>query len=133
MNTKANQTKPNHGRKTILFLILTISFSSAYSQLSLDLETGIPFPGYNEVRIPNKTGTTFDFNNDFKLQGPVIPLRLKLGYTFAGKNHLFALFAPLELDYEGSVPFDISFRQSLFTAGQMIEGFYKFNSYRLGS
>lgn len=132
MNPRINKPKPNHGKKTILFLILAISFSGTYAQLSLDLETGIPFPGYNEVRIPNETGTTFDFNNDFELQGPVIPLRLTLGYTFAGKNHLFALFAPLGLNYEGPAPYDIRFQQSMFSEGQQIEGFYKFNSYRLG-
>lgn len=132
MNQQANQVKPYSGKKTILLLIISITFSGAYAQLSLDLETGIPFQGYNEIRIPNEAGTTFDFNNDFELQGPVIPFRLKLNYTFAEKNHLFALFAPLGLNYEGPAPFDITFQQSLFNAGQMIEGFYKFNSYRLG-
>ena len=119
-------------KRTTLLLILSISLSAIYAQLRLDFETGLPFGGYNDVRIPNGTGTTFSFTDDFELQGPVIPLRLKLSYTFAGKNHLFALFAPLGLNYEGPAPFDISFQQSLFTQGQMIEGFYKFNSYRLG-
>ncbi len=119
-------------KRITLLLILSISYSAIYSQLRLDIETGIPFQGYNEVRIPNEPGTTFDFNKDFELQGPVIPLRLKLNYTFAEKNHLFALFAPLGLNYEGAAPFNIDFQQSLFTQGQMIEGFYKFNSYRLG-
>ena len=132
MYPQANQAKPYPGKKIILFLIISITFSGAYAQLKLDIETGIPFQGYNEIRIPNETGTTFDFNNDFELQGPVIPIRLKLNYTFAEKNHLFALYAPLGLNYEGPAPFDISFQQSLFNAGQMIEGFYKFNSYRLG-
>ncbi|MFO7923798.1 MAG: hypothetical protein R6U58_08925 [Bacteroidales bacterium] len=132
MYPQANQLKPHPGKKIILFLIIYFSFSGAYAQLKLDVETGIPFQGYNEVRIPNETGTTFDFNNDFELQGPVIPLRLKVSYTFAEKNHLFALFAPLGLNYEGPAPFDISFRQLEFNQGQMIEGFYKFNSYRLG-
>ena len=119
-------------KRTTLLLILSISFSAIYAQLRLDFETGIPFGGYNDVRIPNGTGTTFSFTGDFELQGPVIPIRMTLGYTFAGKNHLFALFAPLGLNYEGPAPFDIRFQQSLFTQGQMIEGFYKFNSYRLG-
>ena len=113
-------------------LVFFITFSVTQAQLRLDIESGLPFQGYNEVRIPNETGTTFDFNNDFELQGPVIPLRLVLSYTFAEKNHLFALFAPLGLDYEGPAPFNIQFQQSPFTQGQMIEGFYKFNSYRLG-
>ena len=119
-------------KRTLFLLILSICCSAAYTQLRLDIETGLPFQGYNEVRIPNATGTTFDFNKDFELQGPVIPLRLKVNFTFAGKNHLFGLFAPLGVNYDGPAPFDIRFQQSLFTRGQMIEGFYKFNSYRIG-
>ena len=119
-------------KKSILLFIIAFAFSGAYAQLSIDLESGIPFEGYNDVRIPNEAGTKFSFTGDFELQGPVIPFRLTLGYTFAGKNHLFGLFAPLGLNYEGLAPFEISFQQSSFDEGQMIEGFYKFNSYRLG-
>ena len=42
------------------------------------------------------------------------------------------LYAPLGLNYESRAPFFISFQHSLFDEGQMIDGFYKFNSYRLG-
>jgi hypothetical protein len=119
-------------KKTILSIILAITFSGTYAQWILDMEAGLPFQGYNDVRIPNETGTKFSFTDDFELQGSVISFRLKLGYTFAEKNHLFALFAPLGLNYEGTAPFDIGFQRSLFPEGQLIEGFYKFNSYRLG-
>ncbi len=119
-------------KRTVILLLVLVSCPVAQAQLRLDIETGLPFQGYNEVRIPNATGTTFDFNKDFELQGPVIPLRLRVSYSFAERNHLFGLFAPLGLNYEGPAPFDIRFQQSLFTRGQMIEGFYKFNSYRLG-
>ena len=130
--TKPNQTKPHIMKKPILLMIMAITFSGAYAQWSIDLESGIPFEGYNDVRIPNEWGTKFSFTDDFELQGPVIPIRLRLSYTFAEKNHLFVLYAPLGLNYEGAAPFDISFQQSLFNQSQMIDGFYKFNSYRLG-
>jgi hypothetical protein len=119
-------------KKAILLIALLVTFSSTYAQWSLDLESGFPFEGYNDVRIPNGTGTSFSFTDDFELQGPVIPFRLVIGFTYSEKNHLFALFAPLGLHYEGIAPYDISFQQSLFSDGQQIEGFYKFNSYRLG-
>ena len=119
-------------KKTILLVTLVITCQCTYAQLSLDLESGLPFQVYNDVRIPNETGTKFSFTEDFELQGPVIPVRLMLGYTFAEKNHLFALFAPLGLNYEGAAPFQIRFQQSTFEPGEFIEGFYKFNSYRLG-
>ncbi len=104
----------------------------ALGQWSMEIESGLPFQSYNDVRIPNQSGTTFDFNEDFELQGIVIPIRLRLQYTFYGKNHLSALYAPLSVDYEGNAPFDIRFQSTLFEQGANIQGFYKFNSYRLG-
>jgi hypothetical protein len=106
-------------------------FSTAQAQFSLDIETGLAFQGYNEVRIPNDRGTFFDFNREFDLQGPVIPFRIRIGYTFAERNHIFALYAPLGLRYEGNAPREITFQNSVFPSGTPIDGFYQFNSYRL--
>jgi hypothetical protein len=119
--------------KTLASLILVlITLTNVSGQLKLDVETGLAFEGYNDVRIPNiSSATEFSFTEDFELQGPVIPYRIALSYTFAERNHLIALYAPLGLDYEGAAPFDINFQQSVFEQGQFIEGFYKFNSYRL--
>lgn len=118
--------------KKLMFVLFAIVICShVHAQVSIDVESGLAFPGYNEVRIPNQTGTTFNFTDDFEAQGPVIPFRLRVGYTFNERNHIFALFAPLNISYEGTVPFDISFQNSTFGAGVPIEGFYKFNSYRL--
>lgn len=115
----------------LIFLISVITTTTAQSQLSLDVESGLAFQNYNEVRIPNKEGTTFDFNRDFTLQGPVIPLRLRLGYTFSEKNHFFLLYAPLSIKYKGNAPYDINFEGGIFPENTAIEGYYKFNSYRL--
>lgn len=120
-----------------LFIKISLSFLfifgvvfQAQSQISLDIESGLIFPGYNEVRIPNDQGTTFDFNRDFDIQGPVIPLRIRPGYSF-GKNHIFALYAPLSANYTGTPGFDIQFQGTQFDGSRALEGFYKFNSYRL--
>lgn len=114
-------------------IIVFVSFSQIYAQLSLDIETGLAFQEYNDIRIPNdsRTATKFNFNKDFDLQGPVIPYRITVGYTFGEKNHLLALYAPLSLNYEGSAPFDIDFQNTRFAEGTFIDGYYKFNSYRL--
>jgi hypothetical protein len=117
-------------KKILLFLGLVLC-TGTYAQWSIDVESGLVFQSYNDVRIPNKTGTLFSFNNDFELQGPVIPLRITAGFSFSEKDHVFALYAPLGVNYEGEAPFDIAFQQVQFTQGQFIEGFYKFNSYRL--
>ena len=119
-------------KKTIIVLIIAITCTNyIYSQLSFDFETGLAFQSYNDVSIPNKDGTRFNFNEDFDIQGPVIPLRFRVGYSFAEKNHFFALYAPLSINYTGNSPKDIVFQQSIFAKGEFINGFYKFNSYRL--
>lgn len=113
-------------------MLFWICFAQTQAQLSLDLETGLAFQGYNNVRIPNKSSATkFNFSEDFALQGPVIPFRIVVDYTFNERNHFVALYAPLRLNYEGKAPFDIHFQETLFTKGQFVDGFYKFNSYRL--
>lgn len=116
----------------VFSLLLFFSFISysGFAQWSLDIEAGIPFQGYNEVRIPNATGTTFDFSKDFELDGLVIPFRIRPGYSF-GKNHIFGLYAPLGINYSGPSPRTIQFQQSKFPQGEQIQGFYQFNSYRL--
>ena len=119
-------------KSVLIFSLMVLLYSPGiFAQWSLDVETGLAFQGYNDVRIPNETGTEFNFNGDFELQGPVIPLRIRLGFTFNERNHFFALFAPLGLNYEGSAPFDIRFQNTDFDQGEFIDGFYKFNSYRL--
>ncbi len=101
------------------------------AQWTIDLESGIAFQSYNQVRIPNEQGTTFDFTEDFNTKGPVIPFRARLGYTFQGKNHFIVLYAPITVKYEGAAPFNINFQNTDFEESSQIEGLYKFNSYRL--
>lgn len=119
-------------KKLIFTLLFLVGFAQVHAQLSLDVETGLAFQGYNDVRIPNESSATeFDFNDDFDLQTPVVPIRVRVGYRFAEKNLLSVLYAPLSIDYKGPAPFDISFQGNLFSQGQDVDGLYKFNSYRL--
>ncbi len=103
----------------------------ALAQWSFDAEFGLAFQNYNEVRIPNEGGTLFDFNKDFDLEGPVLPFRIRVGYSLNEKNHFFALYAPLTVRYSGAAPRDIQFEDLLFAEGSDIDGLYRFNSYRL--
>jgi hypothetical protein len=106
-------------------------FVQAYSQFSLDVSGGLVAQSYNEVKIPNNEGTAFDLYKDFQIQGPVLYYSLKLGYSFREKNHLFLLYAPLGVNYEGAAPFDIRFQNTNFLKGQNVNAYYKFNSYRV--
>jgi len=118
-------------KKLFLTCIACLFMFSLHAQVTIDVESGLIFPGYNNVRIPNQTGTTFNFTDDFEAQGTVIPFRLRVGFTFNERNHIFGLFAPLGINYEGAAPYDIAFQNSTFAAGEVLQGFYKFNSYRL--
>lgn len=114
-----------------LTLVLFLVSNQSKGQVTIDAEAGLAFPGYNDVRIPNATGTLFSFKDDFEAEGPVIPFRVRLGYTFNEKNHIFALYAPLGINYNGTATKDINFQSSVFTQGEVLDGYYKFNSYRL--
>ncbi|TCO11067.1 hypothetical protein [Natronoflexus pectinivorans] len=115
-------------------LFLTIIFSGllfyTYGQFSLDVSGGLAGQTYNKAQIPNEEGTPFDLYKDFQIQTPVMYYNLKLGYSFRDKNHIFLLYAPLSVDYEGAAPFDIRFQNTTFLEEQIINARYKFNSYR---
>lgn len=116
-------------------IFLTIIFSGlliqTFGQFSLDVSGGFAAQSYNRVRVPSEEGTAFDLYKDFQIQGPALYYTLKLGYCFKGKNHLFLLYAPLSVNYEGAAPFDIRYQNTTFLQGQNIDAYYKFNSYRL--
>ena len=116
-------------------IFLTVIFSGllaqTYGQISLDVSGGLVAQSYNKVQIPNEEGTAFDLYKDFQIQGPAIYYSLKLGYRFREKNHLFLLYAPLSVNYEGAAPFDIRFQNTTFPQGQNVDAYYKFNSYRV--
>lgn len=118
-------------KKTVLLTVFFLLSFITYGQWSVDVEAGLSFQTYNKISVPNKDGTLFDFKKDFEIQAPRLSTRLRLGYSFAEKNHLIALFAPLAINYEGNAPNAIRFKESVFPEGSFIDGFYKFNSYRI--
>src|SRR5690554_1776486 len=120
-------------KATSVFALLLFIFvlPKAYGQFTLDVESGVAFQESNEIRIFNNRGTLFDFKKDIDIQGPVIPVRVRISYTFNEKNHLFALWAPLQVKYQGAAPRTIQFQDAQFAQGSNINGLYRFNSYRL--
>jgi hypothetical protein len=113
----------------IIFMLFCWS-SSIKAQALIDLESGLVFTGYNDVRIPGDQGTLFSLKDD------LIPktgffYRMRLNYTIKSRHTLSLLYAPLETKSEGSVTNEILFEGVLFPANAELEGTYKFNSYRL--
>lgn len=113
------------------FLLLLFSQPlTVKAQAIVNLETGAVFNGYNDVRIPGDNGTRFSLTDDLESRNEMF-FRLKASYVL-NKRHTFSiLYAPLETKSEGSVPEDVLFEGTTFSANTQLSAKYKFNSYRL--
>lgn len=117
--------------KILLISLLFIFSGSIAAQWSFSVESGVFFQSYNDFRVPNDGGTSLSFTDQFERDGITIPIRVEVRRTWAERNHLTFLFAPLNLDYKGTLDEDIFFKGIEFARNNEITGFYKFNSYRL--
>lgn len=117
--------------RVLRFVLLAIfPFMLANAQVTLDIESGIVFPGYNDVRIPGKGGTGLSFTKELK-SGNKAFVRGRTSYTFGDRHTLTALVAPLTINAKGSVPRPVVFQDRIFVAGVPLDAVWKFNSYRL--
>jgi hypothetical protein len=114
---------------TALLLFFTTNQSLLKGQFSFDLETGAVSTGYNDVRIPGDEGTFFSLKDDL-ISKTELFFRLRASYTIKSRHTLSLLYAPLETESKGNVPFDIFFEGVTFPANTDLTGTYKFNSYR---
>lgn len=117
--------------KSMAFLSsVLLFFSFSYSaDWFLDFETGLVSSGYNNVRIPNATGTLLSLSEDLDIQSKAF-FRLRAGVEL-GKRHVVSLFAaPLTLSAEGQLDQEIFFFEELFASGVPLDAVYTFNSYR---
>ena len=117
-------------KRTIILVIFVISSLGLWSQIGVDIESGAVFTGYNDVRIPGDEGDKFSLKDD--LSADVSPyLRIRLNYAINEKHHLSLLYAPLVLEYKGTIDRDLKFQDEIFLAESDLESTYKFNSYRI--
>jgi hypothetical protein len=100
------------------------------SQIDLDIETGVVFSGYNDVRIPGNEGTLFSLSKELDAN-PGLFYRIRVLYSFNDRHHLGALYAPLSISSNGQLDRDLIFENEIFPANTPLEAIYKFNSYRL--
>jgi hypothetical protein len=116
----------------VLFVSLGIGAATipASAQWTLDLETGLAWSGYNNVRIPGDAGTKFSLSHDLKAESTIFG-RMVLGRKLGRRHTVSLLIAPLSLDAKGSVPRTLLFHQETFAAGIPLRAVYKFNSFRL--
>ena len=115
------------------FCLVTTLFSNSISlqaQALIDVETGLVFTGYNNVRIPGNQGTLLSLKDDLNTQA-IIFFRGRLTYTLKSRHTFSLLIAPFQIKSEGSLPFEVLYEGVLFPEQTYLEGTYKFNSYRL--
>jgi len=113
-----------------LVVLMSIFLSVSNAELHLDIETGVVFSGYNDVRIPNETGTKISLTDDLKTD-PNLFSRAKLIYKINDKHTLIALAAPLRLESDGSVNKIVRFEDEIFPPNVKLKSIYRFDSYRL--
>ena len=121
--------------RTISFslILLSVGFLLAptvSSQIELDIESGVVFSGYNDVRIPGDGGTLFSLSEELEAD-PGVFYRIRVFYNFNDRHHLGALYAPLSINSTGQLDRDLIFEGETFPANTPIDAIYKFNSYRL--
>ncbi len=114
----------------VLLIVFTILAPPVFSQVELDIETGVVFSGYNDVRIPGNGGTLFSLSEELEAD-PGIFYRIRVFYDFNARHHLGALFAPLSINSTGQLDRDLIFEDETFPANTPLETTYQFNSYRL--
>lgn len=123
--------KINYCFHKLSLLLLIVGLNTIVkSQPMLDLESGVVFSGYNNVRIPGNLGTDFSLKNDLKPQTNLF-YRLRASYVIKKRHSFSVLYAPLKIKSEGNVAKDIFFQGVLFSANTDLKGIYQFNSYRL--
>jgi hypothetical protein len=113
-----------------IMVFLAAAAAPVFGQWFLDLENGLAVSGYNDVRIPNATGTLFSLSEELAAD-PGYYVRVRLGFGWKSGHNVSVFAAPLTLKASGSVDRPILFNGDDFAAGVPLAGRYKFNSYRL--
>jgi opacity protein-like surface antigen len=121
-------------RLLAVLAVTTISLipsgAAAQQRWAVDFENGAVFSGYNDVRIPGDTGTTFSLTDDLKAD-PAYFWRVRVDFRAAPKHVLSVLAAPLSVDSSGTFNRPVSFAGETFAPGVPVTGRYMFNSYRV--
>jgi hypothetical protein len=114
-----------------LFAVSMLSLTSfVNAQAIIDLESGVVFTGYNNVRISGDAGTLFSLKTDLNAN-PKAFIRLRTGYTIKSRHTISVLYAPLTVISDGAATFPIDFEGETFPANTPLDASYTFNSYRI--
>ncbi len=120
--------------KRYIIIITMISISlmlNAVIDLSIDVETGIAVPGYNDAKIPNDDNhDEFSLKDELNIK-PALHTRLNIHWRPAPHHQISLMATPLTLKGEGKFNRHIRYMDTTFFAGEPIDVSYRFDSYRL--
>lgn len=120
-----------HTQKTMLLIVVLLSgLGALHAQTFVDIEGGAAFTGYNDVAIPAGSGSRISLKDD-TASDPALALRIRAGYTFAGRHTVTALAAPLTIRGSAVIDRDLTYQGATFAAGTRVDSVYRFDSYRL--
>ena len=109
---------------------LVVARPAAAGGVEADFEAGVVSASRNDVRIPGAGGSDLSLVDD--LSAPPTPVfRLRVGYRFAERHLVSALYAPLRINATGVLDDEAIFAGQTFPAGSSLLGVYRFDSYRL--
>jgi len=114
----------------IFTILLSTGYSEASAQLRLDVETGVVFSGYNNVQIPNNSGTKISLSDELETD-PAFFWRVRLAYSLAERHNIVFLVAPLHLEGKGIINREVDFEGEQFPQGVLLKSEYRFDSYRI--
>ncbi|KPK73236.1 hypothetical protein AMJ87_02480 [candidate division WOR_3 bacterium SM23_60] len=118
-------------RNNIVFVLFILgAFADALPRFEFDIESGAALSGYNDIRIPNTGGTLISFSEELETD-PAWFIRGRLTYYFNKRNSISILIAPLTLHATGSVDREVIFEDESFAPNVLLNGVFRFNSYRL--
>jgi hypothetical protein len=103
---------------------------TVYADWSVDVESGVAFNGYNDVRIPGNTGTDLSLSEELTAERSIF-VRTRFSIDLGERHHLSFLVAPLSFEASGTVDRDVDFNGVRFLRGMPLSSKYRFDSYRV--
>ncbi|MBN2617215.1 MAG: hypothetical protein JXR64_02750 [Spirochaetales bacterium] len=113
----------------ILVFLCCVSLTIS-AQGFIDVESGVAFTVYNDVKIPSDGGTEFSLADETP-PGPIFVIRNRIGYTFAERHNISILVAQLTAQGSGRLENDVVYQDKTFLSGSMLTSRYRFDSYRI--
>ncbi|MBN1384385.1 MAG: hypothetical protein JW983_05870 [Elusimicrobia bacterium] len=115
----------------IIFLYcIIISCNQLRANWSLYIEGAYAYPSYSDISIPRSTINEFSLTDNLDADGQ-IAYRTELRYAFNKNHRLELLIAPLSITAKGVLPKNILFKTTQFSKGDIVDGLFRFDSYRI--